>query len=470
MDSRVKLIIWDLDGVLWEDSLSETGTTGKVNYGIIDFIRTTESAGIIHSVCSKNVFEKAKEKLQELGIWELFVFPKIEYSPKHLLVKEIINSCQLQEEHTLFVDDNIINLNEVQFYCQKIKISSDVSFISQFEIPIGKSRTSQYRILEKKSIDKIDKDNLDFLKESNIHIALYTCQGTDIGMEYFDRVQELVNRSNQLNFTNSRINIDESYSMPYANYLNSKKCYVFAWDKYGYYGLIGFFAADTLKNPIATEHFVFSCRIMHMGIENLCSQYIKNVLGWEQKYDKRIENDSDYSYITIHDYNDVRDYIRSNENLPTYSNKALIAFETGCQTATLIGFSKLEHLSTGLNLPLEITYEDILKQPDLIVMNANKFLYDNLMHSDIENYIKMYAKFIRKSKKKSLLLIPKILKLDSEILQNVYKTCMSIIDNEYVFAYHVHINENDYAHWNRKTQMTIALQIREWVLSHMEIN
>ena len=78
--SRIKLIIWDLDETLWKGTLSEENV--ELNSPFIDFINDTIDAGIMHSICSKNDYHKAKEKMQELGIWDFFVFPSIDWSPK----------------------------------------------------------------------------------------------------------------------------------------------------------------------------------------------------------------------------------------------------------------------------------------------------------------------------------------------------------------------------------------------------
>ena len=160
----MKLIIWDLDGILWTCTLAEGGI-GSVNYDVVEFIKTTESLGIVHSVCSNNSLLAAKKQLEILGIWNLFVFPNIEFGPKGNRVTSIIESCQLRATDVLFVDDNQINLNEALFYSPDLKTSMDTNFIYTFTLPKGKSRTKLYKILEAKSVDK---NNAQFLQDSNI--------------------------------------------------------------------------------------------------------------------------------------------------------------------------------------------------------------------------------------------------------------------------------------------------------------
>ena len=171
----IKLIVWDLDGVLWESSVGETGSTGQVNHQVIDFIKHSEQSGIIHSVCSKNDLVKVKTILEELDIWDLFVFPAIDYTPKGPTVNKIIESCQLSQFNVLFVDDNDININEVKYFSPDINTENNVDFIKSFNMPTGKSRTDQYKILEIKAVDR---DNITYLKGSQkltffqIHIRI----------------------------------------------------------------------------------------------------------------------------------------------------------------------------------------------------------------------------------------------------------------------------------------------------------
>lgn len=116
MDIRqIKLVIWDLDETLWKGTLSEGDVV--VKEPIAEFLRNTLDMGIVHSICSKNDFRKTKDKLSELGLWDIFVFPSIDWTPKGVRVKETIENMGLRPGNVLFVDDNMQNLEEVKYYC-----------------------------------------------------------------------------------------------------------------------------------------------------------------------------------------------------------------------------------------------------------------------------------------------------------------------------------------------------------------
>ena len=98
--AQIKLVIWDLDETFWEGTLSE----GEVRNPNIELIKKLSDYGIINSISSKNDFEKAKEKLIEFGVWDLFVFPSINWNPKGEAIKQIIEDCQLRSPNVLFID------------------------------------------------------------------------------------------------------------------------------------------------------------------------------------------------------------------------------------------------------------------------------------------------------------------------------------------------------------------------------
>jgi FkbH-like protein len=85
----VKLVIWDLDETLWDGTLSEEGIRPVQAH--IDMVRTLVDRGIMCAICSKNDFETAKKAVEELGIWDLFVFPHIAWPPKGQAIEKMIN-------------------------------------------------------------------------------------------------------------------------------------------------------------------------------------------------------------------------------------------------------------------------------------------------------------------------------------------------------------------------------------------
>lgn len=268
---QIKLVIWDLDETFWAGTLSE----GEVfpiekNIGIV---KTLTKRGIINSISSKNNFEDAVKKLKELNIFEYFVFPAINWNTKGPQIKNLIKAANLRDNNVLFIDDNDTNLNEAKYYCPNIKIASPniLKNILEFASLAGKNderctRLAQYKILEKKNKHKEElKDDLKFLHLSNIQVEIKSFVEDDL-----DRILEMIHRTNQLNFTKKKI--DKNELLDILNDNNYKKGVVFCKDNYGDYGCIGFYALN--KREDLLEHFLFSCRIMNLGVEQWVYAYL----------------------------------------------------------------------------------------------------------------------------------------------------------------------------------------------------
>lgn len=300
---KIKLVIWDLDNTLWRGTLAEKEELEIIS-NRIEIIRKLNSKGIMNSICSKNNFEETKQFLQEKDLWELFVFPKISFSPKGEIVKQILEEMHLRAENTIFVDDNVSNLNEVLYYNPKITVINEkdcepilLDAIQNNKDDVSLKRLTQYRQLEVKTVAaKKFSTNDDFLRNSNIKIKF---QDVDTD-ELLERLFELSDRTNQLNFTKNRMTKDELANMLKNSEIKTKL--IQAEDNFGNYGLIGFYS---LQNN-SLIHFVFSCRIMNMGIEQFVYQYL-NYPQIEINGDvaTSLSSASNIDYITISSKADI---------------------------------------------------------------------------------------------------------------------------------------------------------------------
>jgi len=271
--SKIKLIIWDLDNTFWNGIISETEI--EINIQNIQLIKDLTAVGIINSICSKNTHEVCEQKLKGLDIYNYFVFPSINWSAKGFRIKELINAMSLRPANVLFIDDDITNLNEAQFYAPELMIAeptilpSLISYISKCEKKdINHSRLKQYKLLETKQKEQENySTNEDFLFASNIKVDIkLNC------LNEIDRIHELIQRSNQLNFTKKRISKQELEQLLMDSDYNFG--YIEVNDKYGEYGIVGFYAIKDYN----LEHFTFSCRTIGLGVE----QFVYAQLGFPE--------------------------------------------------------------------------------------------------------------------------------------------------------------------------------------------
>lgn len=269
---QIKLVIWDLDDTFWKGTLSE----GEVVFSQknIQLVRDLADRGIISSISSKNDAEEAEAALKRQGMDSLFVFNNINWENKGEQIRKKLFDMGLRAENVLFIDDNVRNLEEAKYTNAGIMamppdiIPYLVGYVSGLPLSDREhKRLKQYRILEKKTTAREQFDSIEaFLFDSDIRVII----GKDCHNQ-IDRIEELVMRTNQLNFTKIRSSREELLRMVSNDWMESG--YVRVIDRYGDYGIVGFYCYSRQEKRM--EHFLFSCRILGMKAE----QYVYTKLG-----------------------------------------------------------------------------------------------------------------------------------------------------------------------------------------------
>jgi methoxymalonate biosynthesis protein len=116
----VKCVVWDLDNTVWQGTLLEDGDV-QLFAGIKEAIETLDSRGILQSVASKNDYDNAWARLEELGLAEYFVFPQIGWGPKSESVKRIAGKLQFALKTLAFIDDQPSERAEVDFHLPEVR-------------------------------------------------------------------------------------------------------------------------------------------------------------------------------------------------------------------------------------------------------------------------------------------------------------------------------------------------------------
>ena len=338
--TKTKLIIWDLDDTFWSGNLSEGDVVLKPE--AIALVRELTTKGIMNSICSKNNFEDVKNKFIDLGlkdVWDLFVFVSIDWTPKGERIQNIIKSMNLRNENVVFIDDNVSNINEAKFYSPNImsatpefinKIAEELYLVNDYDFE--HTRLKQYKILEEKSHQIAQaSSNEDFLCSSKIKI----CIKKDC-LNNLERIKKLITRTNQLNFTKFRDeNLEDTIK-------NNDCAYIIAEDKFGNYGICGFYALNKKENKLV--HFLFSCRIMNMGIEQFVYNYLKKP-QIEIKGEVASTLDSKVDWIEIVENLEIKTV-----PVPKLNNKNIL-FKGPCDL-----YSTLSYIDADCNIDTEFPY------------------------------------------------------------------------------------------------------------------
>lgn len=268
---NIKLVIWDLDDTFWTGTLSE-GAVTPIDRNI-QLVKTLTDYGIINSICSKNDEGPTISRLSEMGVADLFVFKSINWQPKGQRISKMIQDMGLRPVNCLFIDDNPVNLNEASHYVPQLMTASP-EIIGQLIQALdtkgapsdpGHKRLRQYQVLEQKcEARSMASDNLSFLYDSQTQVMLH-----DDCLAHLDRIYELVNRTNQLNFTKLRSGREDLEALCTDPEVNCG--YVTVSDRFGDYGIVGFYSIRDNE----CIHLLFSCRTIGQGVE----QFVYAKLG-----------------------------------------------------------------------------------------------------------------------------------------------------------------------------------------------
>ena len=280
----IRLIVWDLDETFWHGTLTEGGIEAFVQEHH-DLVHELARRGIMSSICSKNDHDAVRAILQEHGLWDSFIFPSIDWSPKGARIAAMVEAIGLRPSTVMFIDDNPNNRGEVAASVPGIVVADETFIAAIAAHPMfkgkaddGLTRLAQYKLLERKKQDEVQAlgDNTGFLRGCAIRVTI------EHDLErHLDRVIELINRTNQLNFTKLRLPDEPAEARAEAlkqlRYFGHQGALVRVSDRYGDYGFVGFYL-KTLDEGIEAgtlKHFCFSCRTIGMGVE----QWVYQTLG-----------------------------------------------------------------------------------------------------------------------------------------------------------------------------------------------
>lgn len=267
---KVKCVVWDLDNTLWDGVLVEDGPAAlQLKPGIVSLIESLDRRGILQSIASKNNHDQAVEVLKQLHIDHFFLYPQISWSPKGDAIQSIARKLNIGAGALLFVDDSEFELQQVRSSCPGVRILNAKHYTSllnmpECQVPVtaeGMCRRQMYQIEQsrKEVATTFKKDYKAFLKDCEIKLTI-----SPLNSDNLQRVHELTQRTNQMNFSGNRYSRDLLDNILRTPYLDT---YVLACeDRFGSYGIVGFAVIDS-REPRMTD-LMFSCRIQSKRVEH----------------------------------------------------------------------------------------------------------------------------------------------------------------------------------------------------------
>lgn len=289
MPEAVRLVIWDLDDTFWKGTITEGGIREYVQKHH-DIVVELARRGIMSSICSKNDFATVEKVLEERGIFNYFIFPNISWEPKGARLAATIEAVQLRPAAVMFIDDNPNNRAEATAVVPNIQVADETFIAQMLEDPRfrGKddnkmTRLAQYKLLESRKRDekKASGDNVEFLRSCDVRAYIEY----DLS-SHLDRAIELINRTNQLNYTKKRLPEDlEAARRLLIQQSREAGCQtglIRVMDNYGDYGFVGFFMLKNGRRELSLDlagqtlvHYCFSCRTLGMLVEHWCYSLLR---------------------------------------------------------------------------------------------------------------------------------------------------------------------------------------------------
>jgi FkbH-like protein len=267
---KIKCVVWDLDNTLWDGTLVEDGEKLlRLKSEVVTIIQTLDARGILNSIASKNSSEDAVRVLRKLRLEEYFLCPQISWQPKSEGITEIVRQLNIGMDSLLFVDDTEFELEQVKTACPGVRVLNakycgTLLEMKECQVPItdeSKSRRKLYRVeADRQSIAQSFGDNyVAFLQDCQIELAIQPMKE-----ENLERVHELTQRTNQMNFSGNRYDREVLRRVLATPHLDT---YVLSCnDRFGSYGVVGFCIVD-IREPRMTD-LMFSCRIQSKRVEH----------------------------------------------------------------------------------------------------------------------------------------------------------------------------------------------------------
>jgi FkbH-like protein len=267
---KIKCVVWDLDNTLWDGILVEDGLDGlTLKPEIPEILRTLDERGILHSIASKNDHDAAMQALRHFQIDDYFLCPQISWQPKSGGIAAIAQQLNIGKDSLLFLDDSHFERDEVKTVHPEVRVLDgheyrSVPELNECRVTVtqeSRERRRMYQVEAKRHdiAQGFGSDYLSFLSHCEIKLLVQP-----MTVENLDRVHELTQRTNQMNFSGTRYDREILRSVLTTPYLST---YVLSCeDRFGSYGIVGFSIVDE-REPRMTD-LMFSCRVQSKRVEH----------------------------------------------------------------------------------------------------------------------------------------------------------------------------------------------------------
>lgn len=279
----VKIVIFDLDNTLWRGQIAEhyePGAEWPVSHfwpvGLWEAVQHLRRRGIIVSLCSKNDEHIVRERWSRAVPlpwmrYDDFLLPKINWLPKSENIRDTLAALSLTAKSAVFVDDNPVERDEVArnipgirvigndpYQTRRILLWAPETQRSHMSAEALQRENSYKDIIEREKEKSGSGSREAFLAGLDVRLSFHLLQNQEDPA--FQRINELINKTNQFNTTGVRWS-----GADFAQFFgNGGVIHAFSVrDKFSDYGLVG---AILLQGGVIRQ-FTMSCRVLGMDVE-----------------------------------------------------------------------------------------------------------------------------------------------------------------------------------------------------------
>ena len=267
---KIKCVVWDLDNTLWDGVLVEDGPEKlRLKPCVVELITELDRRGILNSIASKNDREQALQVLRNFQVDQYFLYPQISWQPKSQGINAIVRELNIGMDTLMFVDDSEFERAQVEAACPGVRLLRaeqylDLSTLEDCRVPVTAEAADRRKMYEVQATrqafaENFGQDYVAFLRHCNIVLNVRPLDAVNL-----DRVHELTQRTNQMNFSGTRYSKELLEEILDRSHLDT---YVLECrDRFGTYGIVGFAIVDRRESRMTD--LMFSCRVQSKRVEH----------------------------------------------------------------------------------------------------------------------------------------------------------------------------------------------------------
>ncbi|MBI2653381.1 HAD-IIIC family phosphatase [Candidatus Woesearchaeota archaeon] len=268
---QIKLVVWDADNTLWNGTVFYKDKENiKIKLGTKEALKELDKRGIKSTICSKNYYEDVDSMLKKFEIDEYFENLQIGWGLKSDAIRKLAGMYNINHDEILFIDDDPFQRAEVQSQMPSINaigLDDPLDVLALDEVqPLNATAEDKKRVQllkEQRNREQAEKEHKGDFKEFLIHCSM-AMTVRHIEEKDWERVCQLINRTNELNATGNRYELKELKESYEKN--GDIILVVELTDKFGEYGLIAESIITKQDYGWFIKDLTVSCRTMGRGI------------------------------------------------------------------------------------------------------------------------------------------------------------------------------------------------------------